>query len=136
MKRRLIIAGKRDADRTEAARLLRQGFTELGIRDEDIEAIGTGESGVVDLLGKQYAKAKGIPYEPFPANWNVVGPAAGPLRNAEMAAWANEVPGSWLVAVWDGRSRGTRDMIQQARKRGLVVNVQYLGLQFPDGRSR
>ena len=126
MKRRLIIAGKRDADRAEAARLLRAGFTKLGIRDEDIEAIATGESGVVDLLCKAYAKAKGIPYEPFPANWNVIGPAAGPLRNAAMAAWASETPDSWLVAVWDGRSRGTGNMIDNARKRGLIVEVQYL----------
>ena len=40
------------------------------------------------------------------------------VRNAEMAKCSDE-----LIAFWDGESRGTRHMINFARKRGLEVSV-------------
>ena len=126
MKARVIIAGKRNADRDAARVLLRQGFEHQGLVPGEIEAIAAGESGVVDQLGKLYAEYHGIDYKPFPANWDGLGKAAGPIRNAQMAAWASEVPGGTLVAVWDGKSPGTQDMILQAHRYGLTVEVQLL----------
>ena len=31
-----------------------------------------------------------------------------------------------LIAVWDGESRGTADMIKKARDRGLRVYIKYV----------
>lgn len=46
------------------------------------------------------------------------GKAAGPIRNIDMAKIGNT-----LIAIWDGRSKGTLNMIKVAEKRGLKVMV-------------
>jgi len=46
------------------------------------------------------------------------GNAAGPIRNKQMAEYADA-----LVAVWDGKSRGTKNMIDTAISMGLDVKV-------------
>ncbi len=74
-----------------------------------------------DLLGKRWAEERGIPVREFPADWPLHGRSAGSIRNCAMAAYADS-----LVALWDGHSRGTRHMIEEARRRGLklcVVNL-------------
>lgn len=126
-KSRVIIAGKRDADRERSRVLLRRGFERQGLTPADIEAIATGESGVVDALGKLYAEYHGLPYEPFPADWGKYSKAAGPIRNEAMAKWAADVEGGTLVAIWDGWSPGTQDMILAAHRYGLTVEVQLIG---------
>ncbi|WP_197026348.1 hypothetical protein [Polaribacter sp. Hel_I_88] len=54
----------------------------------------------------------------FPAEWNKFGKAAGPVRNKEMAIYADA-----LIAFWDGKSRGTKNMIQLAKQNGLLLKV-------------
>ena len=50
------------------------------------------------------------------------GKADGPMRNAQMLAYAKEgIPA--LVAFWDGKSRGTDNMIQAARRGKAFVRV-------------
>lgn len=56
----------------------------------------------------------------FPADWNKHGKAAGPILNAEMAEVADA-----LIAFWDGKSRGTANMIQLAKDKGLKVAIVY-----------
>ncbi len=73
----------------------------------------------VDALGARWATSRCIPVTYFPADWTGLGRAAGPARNREMAAYADA-----LVAVWDGLSRGTADMIREAKTRGLLVHVR------------
>lgn len=72
----------------------------------------------VDLMGEAYAKSKGYTVEVHPADWQRYGLAAGPKRNKEMAAAAHA-----LIAIWDGKSRGTKNMIDEARAAGLPVRV-------------
>ena len=48
-------------------------------------------------------------------------PTAGPIRNAQMANYADA-----LIAFWDGSSTGTRDMIRKAEEKGLKVHVQII----------
>ena len=73
-----------------------------------------------DRLGEAWAEAAALPVSRFPANWRAHGRAAGPRRNAEMAAYADA-----LVALYDGQSRGTAHMIRTARAVGLPVHVHY-----------
>ena len=84
----------------------------------DITEVVSGGAPGVDSLGEQWAEQHGIPVTRFPADWKRYGRRAGPIRNTEMAEYAEA-----LIAVWDGRSRGTKNMIQLARQRGLRVFV-------------
>lgn len=83
--------------------------------------IVSGHASGADALGERYAHENGLDLEAHPADWNKHGKTAGPIRNAEMAAVADA-----LIAFWDGKSRGTADMINKARAKGLrVVVVSY-----------
>lgn len=58
------------------------------------------------------------------------GKAAGPIRNAQMAKYASEGAKGILVAFWDGKSKGTKNMIQEARNKDLIVKiVEYRRIQ-------
>ena len=78
----------------------------------------SGAARGVDYLGEVLAKNIGIPVKRFPADWNKYGRTAGPIRNAQMAEYADA-----LIAVWDGESKGTANMIIQAREKGLDVFI-------------
>ena len=69
-------------------------------------------------MGEEWARYNNLRVQRFPADWGTYGISAGPRRNASMAEYADA-----LIAVWDGVSRGTRNMIQEARKRGLKVYI-------------
>jgi hypothetical protein len=84
------------------------------------EVVSGGARGV-DALGASWAQARDIPVAPFPVTgeeWVRIGKRAGHLRNQRMADYADA-----LVAVWDGYSTGTADMIERAAKRGLQTFV-------------
>lgn len=84
----------------------------------DITEIVSGGARGVDQLGERIGREFNIPVKVFPADWDTHGKRAGPIRNAQMADYAEA-----LIAVWDGQSRGTANMIQQATKKGLKVYV-------------
>ena len=107
-----IIAGSRDIARYSVL------LTALENIDWEITQVVSGTARGVDRLGELYAVKKRIPLKRFPANWGVHGRRAGPIRNIQMATYADA-----LVAVWDGKSRGTKNMIDHAREKGLKVYV-------------
>lgn len=88
----------------------------------DITEVVSGGAPGVDALAKKWAEQHGIPVKQFPADWDRYGRKAGPIRNQAMAEY-----GEALIAVWDGKSRGTKNMIRQARKHGLRVFVYLVG---------
>ena len=65
----------------------------------------------------------------MPAQWDLHGKSAGYVRNNEMLVYAKEADYSVLVAFWDGKSKGTKDMIDISRKNlDSVEVVFYKGL--------
>jgi hypothetical protein len=70
-----------------------------------------------DLAGRQWAGATGRPVLACPADWTT-GKGAGMVRNAQMATVADA-----LLALWDGQSKGTANMVQTALEQGLWVRV-------------
>lgn len=84
---------------------------------EDLEIVSGAARGA-DKLGERFAEENGIPVKRFPADWNGKGKAAGYIRNAEMAEYADA-----LLAFWDGESKGTNHMINLAKKNSLRVSV-------------
>lgn len=77
---------------------------------------GTAEG--ADRLGEEWADQRNIDCERFPPDWNKHGKAAGPIRNAQMADAADI-----CVVFWDGKSKGTKNMIETALSKGLLVKV-------------
>lgn len=82
-----------------------------------IRYISGGATGV-DLIAKMYSEANGYPFTEYPADWDTHGKAAGPIRNKQMAEACNE-----CIAFWDGKSRGTQNMIATCATLGKKVTV-------------
>lgn len=72
-----------------------------------------------DGLGERYAKEYGLRVHPFEADWSKYGNSAGPIRNNKMAMEADA-----LVAFFDGKSKGTGNMIKTAKAKGLLIFVE------------
>lgn len=70
-----------------------------------------------DGLTERYAAEFGYDFYPYPANWNKYGKAAGPIRNSEMIKTGAEV----CIGFWDGKSKGTKDMMTKADNAGITV---------------
>ena len=99
---KVIIAGSRNI---EDYALVVQAMSRCGYEvTEVVSGCATG----IDRLGEQWATTNNIPITEMPANWNRDGKAAGPIRNRDMAKYADAA-----VIVWDGKSAGTRNMIDE-----------------------
>lgn len=102
------------------------------LRDElPIIEVVSGKASGADRCGEQWAKFYNIPVKEFPANWGDFSEPciikfrqngerynalAGPKRNLQMAQYAD------ALIAFPG-SRGTQNMIDQARKLNLKVII-------------
>lgn len=116
MIKRIIIAGGRDYDDYDR---LRKVARELITRADTI--VSGGARGA-DALGERLAEKNGIALTVVPADWDKYGKSAGFIRNHQMALNADA-----LIAFWDGKSRGTKNMIEEAHKARLETHVYYYG---------
>lgn len=112
---RTIIAGSRHI--TDYSKLL----TAIDKVSWFIECILSGAARGTDKLGEIYALENNIPLEVYPAKWEFYGKAAGRVRNILMAERSDA-----LIALWDGVSPGTGNMIDEARKRKLKMHVEFV----------
>lgn len=117
---KIIIAGTRTFDNYT---LLRKTMCILfgQVPPSQMEVISGHCPTGADSLGELFAKRNGIRLTLFPADWAKYGKAAGPVRNRQMAEYA--APDWYCVIFWDGKSRGSKNMIEEARKMGLNVKV-------------
>lgn len=81
-----------------------------------------GGAAGADALGRDWAEDNDIPIELYPAEWEKRGKSAGFFRNIQMGDKAEA-----LIALWDGKSKGTAHMIKVAQSRNLKVFIQYYG---------
>lgn len=79
-----------------------------------VEEIVSGCADGVDHQGELYAENFDIPLKKFPANWNHYGALAGPIRNLQMARYADA-----LIAFPGGK--GTANIIRQMEKQKKPV---------------
>ena len=114
---RVIIAGTRDFSDYQLLRDKCDAILSSKRQDCNI-IIVSGTARGADRLGERYAKERGFQLRQFPADWLNDEKKAGPIRNAKMADNADA-----LIAFWDGESRGTKNMINNARRKGLAVRV-------------
>lgn len=111
-----IIAGSRDIN---DLRLLEKAIEDSGF---NITEVICGGARGVDNLGRKWAgNGNRTPVKMFPAQWNKFGKSAGYRRNVQMADY-----GEALIALWDGKSKGTKHMIDIAISKKLKVYVHII----------
>ena len=113
---RTIIAGSRtvtDPKIIEEA-IVASGFV--------ITEVVCGGAAGVDMLGRDWAVLRGIPVKMFPADWEQYGKAAGPIRNAQMADYAEQA-----ICIFDAQAenRGTKNMLSlmNGRKKQIYSHM-------------
>ena len=108
-----IIAGSRN--------IYDYGLVEEAVKESgfDITEVVSGKARGVDTLGEMWADNHKVSVKPFPADWDRYGKRAGPIRNFQMANYADA-----LIAIWDFKSHGTKNMIKNARYKGLKVYIK------------
>ena len=107
---KVIIAGSRTInDKAEVARAIKS--TKVNITEVVI-----GNARGVDTIAENYANLIHANIKVFPAEAEKYGQPAGHIRNEQMARYADA-----LIAIWDGDSMGTRDMIQAMNREGKPV---------------
>lgn len=128
-KLRMIIAGGRDfTDYSLLKKTIKEYLVSLiaqgyAITPSMIKII-SGTAKGADTLGERLANECGFQVYRFPANWDKFGKSAGYIRNKEMAKFAScEDSDGVLFAFWDGKSKGTKHMIDLAHEYGVTVHV-------------
>lgn len=109
---KLIIAGGRDYqfNRRDIALLndIHKKYT--------ITEVVSGAAPGADMHGEMWAATNGIPVKQFPADWDKHGRAAGPIRNRQMADYAE------ALAIFPG-GRGTRSMREIAEQHPGITMI-------------
>lgn len=114
---KVIVAGSRDITDYDVVRKALDEARENGL---EITTIIEGGAKGVDSLAARYATEHSIEHIRVPADWKRYGRGAGRKRNEQMAAM-----GDALIAIWDGKSSGTRHIIECARQRSLLMTVMF-----------
>ena len=118
---KVIISGSRS--------ITDQSIVEKAIKESNfsISEVFCGCAKGVDSCGRVYAEKHKIPIKEFEPNRSKFGTAAVIMNNVAMAVHADA-----LIAVWDGRSVGTRQMIEEANHRNLKVYVKHVNKKEED----
>ena len=126
-----VVAGGRDFNDYKLLKETLDGFQqEYG----NITEVVSGGARGSDKLGEQYANENNIPIKRFVPDWKGLGKKAGFVRNKQMGDYAKEHNGM-LVAFWDKQSRGTKGMIEYAKKIGLKSVVAYYNVGVSDVKT-
>jgi hypothetical protein len=118
---KVIIAGSRGIDDYS---LVVNAITSSGY---DIAEVVSGCAFGPDQLGERWALVNNIPVKQMPANFHQHGKRAGPLRNREMAEYADAA-----IIIWDGESRGTRNMVENMIRRKKPYHLKLTSVTLED----
>lgn len=111
---KILVCGSRD-------------YLDYDFVEEVLSSYGSELTGIVhgaargaDTLAGDYGRSANIPVEEYPADWGTHGRAAGHIRNTKMLA---EGKPDLVIAFQMNNSKGTQNMINQAKKAGIAVEV-------------
>ena len=119
---KVCVCGSRDfTDYERASKIIYAFFYKFlegwKVKGEIVSGCARG----ADSLGERFAKEYGLKCHRFPADWEKHGKSAGYIRNKEMAEFSDVI-----IAFWDGKSKGTKHMIdicEKLNKKLYVINV-------------
>lgn len=118
--KRIVIAGCRDYNNyNEAKKYIDECISDIK-KDNTIIILSGGSNGA-DKIGERYAKENGFQIELFLADWKRFGKSAGPKRNKLMAEATD-----YVICFWDGKSRGTKSMIEYAQMYDKPLKIKYI----------
>lgn len=113
MTHRVLVCGGRDFN--DAARIW--SVLDHYLREaDDFACLIHGAARGADSIGGEWAQARSVPIEAFPADWAAHGTIAGPIRNAQMLREGKPT----LVIAFPGGA-GTRNMVERAKRAGVPV---------------
>ena len=125
---KVVISGSRTIT---DIKLIEMSVAESGF---DVSEVISGGAKGVDTLAVEWAVKNDIPVEVFEAAWDFLDhpdaliktsswgkkyDARAGLRRNELIAVHSDA----LIAIWDGKSKGTKHMIKMARKRDLPIFI-------------
>lgn len=113
---KMAIIGSRGLTVQNLSQYLPEGITQI---------ISGGAKGI-DTCAKEYAQTAGIPLTEFLPEYEKYGRSAPLKRNLQIIDHADEI-----LAFWDGRSRGTKFVIEQCKKKHKKITV----IRMPSDRS-
>ena len=105
---KVAVIGSRELSVTDLGRYLPENTTEI---------VSGGAKGV-DTSAREYALAHGIKLTEFLPEYTRFGRSAPLKRNITIIEYSDIV-----LAFWDGKSRGTKFVIDNCRKLGVEVRV-------------
>ena len=105
---KIAIVGSRNISVPDLENYLPEGVTEI---------VSGGARGV-DTSAKEYAIQHGLKLTEFLPEYDKYGRGAPLKRNLQIIEYADEV-----IAFWDGKSRGTKHVIDNCKKLGKKITV-------------
>lgn len=116
---KMAVVGSRTVD--DKAKI----FLEIDKERKEIEKLGddsllmvSGGASGPDSIAQEYAKEHGLPILIIYPDWKTFGKKAGPVRNEAIAQICTR-----MLAFWDKKSKGTRNVIDTAKQLGRRVRV-------------
>lgn len=126
MELRLLIAGSRDFDNYSYLESCVSKFIKEH-KEYNITII-SGNARGADKLGEKFGIEHGIKVHRFKADWEKFGKSAGYIRNTQMLDFIQEPNCKGVVlAFWDGKSKGTKHTITNAKKRDIETIIFRIG---------
>ena len=106
---KIAIIGSRNLTVNNLEKYLPEGVTEI---------VSGGAKGI-DSCARDYAQENNIKLTEFLPQYEKYGKGAPLKRNLQIINYSDEV-----LAFWDGKSRGTKYVIDQCRKNNKKVTIQ------------
>lgn len=113
-----IIAGSRSLSNLPFEIFEKEILNLIEEQSLQISEVVSGTAIGPDVMGEKFAEKNKIPITRFTPDWKKFGKKAGILRNIEMSKYADV-----LICVWDGKSKGSRHMIDVMEKEKKPVYI-------------
>lgn len=95
---------------------------------EEVTEIVSGGARGVDTSAKEYADAQGIKLTEFLPEYSRYGRGAPLKRNVSIVEYAD-----FVLAFWDGKSRGTKFVIDECKKQNKIVRIVLMDSEQTEG---
>lgn len=119
---KLAICGSRHLKQNFDLNYLESIINKLNI---SVTEIVSGGAKGADKVAELYAAKQSLKLKIFHAQWQTFGISAGTVRNKQVVDYAN-----YVAVLWDGKSKGTRHVIEYSGETGKPIEIIILPQQY------